>query len=234
MSKDSFKVKKYGIVYKATNIINNKVYIGQTSRKFSKRINEHIKNKNKRGFSKAIQKHGSENFIFEEIYTSFDRNELDRVEEFFIEKYQSTNCEKGYNLVKYASKSTKGYKHTKESIARMVEGRKNVVYKPHTEETKLKISKSKKGKRPNRDYVVSDETKNKISKTLKEKFKDKEFKEKSCKHLKNPSKKTREKMSKAKKGRKMSLETRMKISNALKGTCNRWKNIKNNNEVTNE
>jgi len=235
MSNETFKIKN-GLIYKATNLINGKMYIGQTTGPLFKRKSSHIKNKIKKGFSKAIQKYGKENFIFEEIYTAFDKQELDRSEEYFIQLYDTTNKDKGYNLIALSTHSTKGYKHSAESIKNMVEGRKNRVYKPHSEETKIKISQSKTGKSPNRDYsLITEETKNKISNTLKENYKNLEYKAKANAHLKNPSEKTREKMSIAKIGKKMSLETKIKISNALKGTCNRWKNKKplDNEEVTN-
>lgn len=234
MSNQSFI--KYGIIYKATNFINGKVYIGQTTSPLFKRKSAHIKNKNKKGFSKAIQKYGKENFIFEEIYTAFDKQELDKSEEYFILFYDSTNKDRGYNLVALATHSTKGYKHSSESIKNMMEGRKNRIYKPHSEETRIKISCSKKGKTPNRDYsLITEETKSKISNTLKNNYTNIEYRKKANAHLRNPSEETRAKISKTKLNKKMSEETKKKISNALKGKCNRWKNKKplDNEEVTN-
>jgi group I intron endonuclease len=229
-------LKKYGIIYKATNLINSKVYIGQTTMPLYKRKSSHIKNKKKTGFAGAIEKYGKEKFIFEEIYTAFDKSELDKAEEFFIKLYDSTNNKRGYNLVALATHSTKGYKHSKESVARMMAGRKNRIYKPHSEETKRKLSEIKKGKPTGRKITFSEETKKKISQTLKNKYSnDSAFKNRVCEHLKNPSDKTKEKMSKSKLGRKMSEETKLKIGAKLKGTCNRWKNKKTleNEGVTN-
>jgi group I intron endonuclease len=220
---------KYGIIYKATNLVNGKVYIGQTTMPLYKRKSSHIRNKLKTGFAGAIEKYGKDNFIFEEIYTAFDRNELDKSEEFFIEHFRSTEKDFGYNLVKSATNSTKGYKHTPENIRKMTEGRMRTrVYKPHTEEAKLRISQSKKGTVPhNKGVPVTEEMKSRISDTLKEKYKDSNFKTKQCSHLKNPSEATKKKMSESKKGSKASEETKAKISVALKGTCNRWKNRNN-------
>ena len=218
--------ERYGVVYKATNLVNDKIYIGQTTGPLFKRKSSHIKNKNKVGFAGAIKKYGRENFVFEEIYTAFDAQELNRVEEFYILFYKSAERQFGYNIVKFASQGTKGYKHSVENIKKMVEGRmKSRVYKPHTEETKLKISQSKMGKSPDRDYsLITQETKDKISNTLKEKYKNVEYKEKASAHLRNPSEVTKERMREAKLGTKMSEECRLKISAALKGKCNRWKN----------
>lgn len=228
--------QRYGIIYKATNLINSKVYIGQTTGPLFKRKSAHIKNKNKKGFSQAIEKYGKEQFIFEEIYVAFDKQELDRSEEYFINFYDSTNKDKGYNLVALATHSTKGYKHSPESIKNMLKGRKNRVYKPHTTETRLKISQAKKGKSPNRDYsLITQDTKDKISNTLKTNYKNEEYRKKANAHLRTPTEETRKKMSIAKLNRKMPEETRIKISIALKGKCNRWKNKKplDNEEVTN-
>lgn len=229
-------LERYGIIYRATNLINNKVYIGQTTGPLFKRKSSHIKNKNKKGFAKAIQKYGKENFLFEEIYTAFNKQELDRSEEWFISFYDSTNKNKGYNLVALSTHSTKGYKHSSESIQNMMRNRKNRIYKPHSEEAKKKMSESKKGKTPNRDYsLITEETKNKISNSLKLKYNDIEYKNRVIAHLKNPNNVTREKMRVAKIGKKMTQEAKNKISNALKGTCNRWKNKKplDNEEVAN-
>lgn len=215
MSSDFFK--KFGVVYKATNLINNKIYIGQTTVTLSRRMSEHFQIKKKKGFSKAIEKYGKENFIFEEIYTAFDREELNRSEEYFIYLYDSTNNKKGYNLIASATYNSNGYKHSLEAKEKISKALKKRVYKPTSEETRRKQSEAKKGKKPNRIYVISEETKIKISKTLKEKHKNLEFKQKSCLHLKNPSKETREKMRLSKLGIKLSDEHKQKISRSLKG-----------------
>ena len=56
--------KVYGIIYKATNILDGKCYIGQTVKILEKRKREHINsalgknNKNLMVFHKAIKKYG--------------------------------------------------------------------------------------------------------------------------------------------------------------------------------
>ena len=65
--------KKYGVIYKITNKINKKVYIGQTVRDFNKRYggslnnthNEHLRNSIK---NKVITKCGKKNFMNVEKY----------------------------------------------------------------------------------------------------------------------------------------------------------------------
>lgn len=82
-----------GHIYKITNIINNKVYIGQTVKTVQKRFTQHKNNSNKPYFSqivlyKAFNKYGIENFICEEI-EEVDNSLLDEREKYWIEYYDS-------------------------------------------------------------------------------------------------------------------------------------------------
>lgn len=92
-------MKKIGI-YKITNKINNKVYIGQ-SKNISRRWREHKRHyKNKNNSSvlyKAIRKYGLENFLFE-IIELCDESKLDELEIKYIANYKSNNKNYGYNL----------------------------------------------------------------------------------------------------------------------------------------
>jgi len=58
------------IVYKATNVVNGKFYIGVTKKTLKERIYGHFwaaANKSKMIFHRAIRKYGKDNFIFEKI-----------------------------------------------------------------------------------------------------------------------------------------------------------------------
>lgn len=93
-------------IYKITNILNNKVYIGQTIRNPSLRWNEHKSESlcptSKHGYFYhlhcAIRKYGIESFVFEIIDECPD-DERFRVETEYILKYHSNNPQKGYNYV---------------------------------------------------------------------------------------------------------------------------------------
>jgi len=91
------------IIYKATNLVNNKIYIGQTKNEIEKRIKGHIKeskNENtKRPFLLSIKKHGIDNFLFEEIDRADTFDELDEKEIYWINFYNATDNEIGYNLL---------------------------------------------------------------------------------------------------------------------------------------
>ena len=90
-------------IYKWTNTLNNKVYIGK-SVDIAKRLREYryeVKKGNKRPIISAIQKYGFNNFNFEIIENC---DELDNIailekEQYWIDYYDSKNPEKGYNLL---------------------------------------------------------------------------------------------------------------------------------------
>lgn len=85
-------------IYKITNLVNKKVYIGQSIH-IPTRLYQH---KKMRGIShgslidKAIQKYGEGNFSFE-ILELCSRNELDEKEKKFIQEYNSI-APNGYNI----------------------------------------------------------------------------------------------------------------------------------------
>lgn len=84
------------IIYKITNLVNGKVYIGQTTRKVNFRLAEH----KYRGtlVGKAIKKYGIGNFEITVIDHAHSKEELSNKEIFWIGVYNSTNPEKGYNI----------------------------------------------------------------------------------------------------------------------------------------
>ena len=91
-------------IYKITNIINNKVYIGQ-SINLQRRKTDHIRDLNKNRnhnnhFQNAWNKYGEENFIFEIIHVVDDSDELNKLETYYIDLYDSTNPDKGYNYTR--------------------------------------------------------------------------------------------------------------------------------------
>lgn len=88
------------IIYKATNQINNKIYIGQTIKPLEARANEHKydSKRNNYAFPNAIKKYGFENFTWEIIETCSSQEELDNSEIKWIKYFDSTNNQIGYNI----------------------------------------------------------------------------------------------------------------------------------------
>lgn len=93
---------KKGIIYKVTNLVNNKIYVGLTKR------NLHIRKLNHQSaaftqvnnllFHNALRKHGIENFKWEVIWEG-DVNLLAKMEKYFIICCKSHyKYKQGYNL----------------------------------------------------------------------------------------------------------------------------------------
>lgn len=85
-------------IYKITNTINDKVYIGFT-KNFERRIVEHNRNSKKINshLYYAIRTYGIETFKFEIIYQSLDAEHTKNImEHYFIEVYDSYYT--GYNM----------------------------------------------------------------------------------------------------------------------------------------
>lgn len=87
-------------IYKITNKVNGKIYIGQTI-DFERRKYEHIHDTKNRPHQMplhyAMKKYGVENFEFS-ILEECDRSELDEKEKFYINAYKSNNKNIGYNI----------------------------------------------------------------------------------------------------------------------------------------
>ncbi|MEQ6355291.1 GIY-YIG nuclease family protein [Lysinibacillus sp. M3] len=93
-----------GVIYKATNLINGKIYIGQTIQEFRVRKLKHLndaRNNRTSVFHKAIRKYGDNNFNWEIIDYASTIDELDDKEIYWIKYYNSYVNDKnanGYNM----------------------------------------------------------------------------------------------------------------------------------------
>lgn len=83
-------------VYKITNLINNKSYIGITKRNPAIRFKEHFSNKNEILY-KAKEHYGKENFSLKIIENNISENNIDEKEKYYIKLYK-TLAPNGYNL----------------------------------------------------------------------------------------------------------------------------------------
>lgn len=157
-------------VYKVTNILNNKIYIGKANDP-QKRWKNHLytvkSGERKFGFRylhAAIRKNKKENFLFEVIEVCDSEDLAFEREKYWIQFYNSNDREKGYNLTS-GGEGPSGRKCTEEEKLQksiyMTEYWKN---HPHpalgsslTEEHKRIISEANRGR------IVSEESKLKIS-----------------------------------------------------------------------
>lgn len=90
-----------GCIYKITNIVNQKQYIGQTKTSLKERMRKHYSDArcepNVTGIDAAIKKYGEDNFQVE-ILCECPNEQLDDLEKFYIAKYNTFNSPFGYNL----------------------------------------------------------------------------------------------------------------------------------------
>lgn len=83
------------VIYKITNLLNEKIYIGQTKQPIEKRFLQHSKANSPLG--QAMRECGLENFTIEIVERCKNQNELNEREKFWIKVLRSKSPN-GYNL----------------------------------------------------------------------------------------------------------------------------------------
>ena len=172
--------KKYknikNFIYKITNLKNNKIYIGQSTKTIDfvlKRYLKEIKyNKKIRLIIRAMKKYKIENFKFEVIEICQNSQILNEKEIFWIVFFDSNNNSKGYNLT-IGGGGTRNLKWNSESKKNASifwsgkrKGKNNPFYgKVHTQEVKNIISESNKKRIGEKKKPMSLKTKQNISKS---------------------------------------------------------------------
>ena len=149
-------------IYKCTNEINGKTYIGFTHKSLTKRIIEHkssAKNGSDYLLHKAIRKYGIDSFKWESLYESFDKEFiLFTMENYFIienNSYFETGF--GYNMTFGGQGGMLGKKHTEQTKDKLKLARNKRIVEPmlgktHKESSKEKMSLAKLGKKKDDSY----------------------------------------------------------------------------------
>ena len=144
--------RKIFYLYKITNLVNRKIYIGQTinprARWYAHR-NDAAKKKPPQIITRAIKKYGNHNFEFEVIACCTNQNDTNEIETLLVAQYDCyIKNNKGYNATlggmnapkseeqkllmkgKHTSPDTefqKGHKHTPETLQKMSENHKGQI-----------------------------------------------------------------------------------------------------------
>lgn len=185
-------------IYKITNKVNGKTYIGQHK---YKKLNDSYMGSGKL-IKRAIKKYGIENFEKEILYSRIQYKEtVDNMEKFAISKERALGKAE-YNIADGGGGCAE-HNTSKETRRKLSESHKGQIAwnkgKPMSDETKKKLSEINKGKKCG---PCSDETKRKISETEKGK----------C-----ISYETRKKLSESHKGKYHTEEQKRKVSESMKG-----------------
>lgn len=150
----------FGIIYKITNIVNNKCYIGQTTRSLDVRFYWHcfaaFKQNSQFRFHRALRKYPKENWVIETIDTANTKEELINKEIHWIAYYDAYRGG-GYNSTRGGEWGDTLSNHPeRERICRQIsrtklsrgssKGEKNGMYgRTHTPEARKIISEARKG-----------------------------------------------------------------------------------------
>ena len=207
------------IIYKITNLLNGKIYIGKTIQPIHKRFSKH--KVFRPGYisyiTRAINKYGEENFKIEAIYNAEAWENLFELEKYFIENMNSKHPN-GYNMTDGGEGNNGGI--FPESAKKIL--REKNLGKKLSEETKKKIGDGSRGKK------MSEEFKRNLSKMRKGVPRPPHISKITSEFMKGHkywvgrkhSEESKLKMSLAKLGKKMppiSDETRAKMSAARMG-----------------
>lgn len=141
------------VIYKITNLINEKIYIGQTTKTIEQRFKEHCKTTSGcRALKNAIKKYGSNNFSIEIIENCNSLDELNIREEYWIKHYNSL-VPRGYNLQSGGGNHTVT-EETRRLLSIKTRGNNNPFYgKKHSSKTIEHLRKINTGKKQSEETI---------------------------------------------------------------------------------
>lgn len=132
-------------VYKITNKVTGKIYVGITNQGSGTRYRKHwydARIGDPCPIHKSMAKYGEENFTLEIIDFAETYDELKEKEKFWIKELNSRDRNVGYNVTE-GGDGTFGKMHSEETKEKI---RQKAIGRKISEETKQKMSKSRTGK----------------------------------------------------------------------------------------
>ncbi len=120
------------VIYKTTNLVNGKFYIGQDSNNNSDYLGSGLRLK------RSIKKYGKDNFVKEILEFCETKDELNIRERYWISELNAK--EDGYNIADGGHGGNTYTEETKRRVSQIIKNR------PVSDETRQKRSKSMKGK----------------------------------------------------------------------------------------
>lgn len=158
-------MKNFGIIYKVTNKVNGKIYIGQTVQSIIKRKSNHISDatlsKDNFYFHNALRKYTKKVFTWEIIEYCGSKEELNEMEFHYIKQYDSFN--KGYNMT-LGGDSLYGFHHSKITKRKLSKANSGKKLPPRSKEWCIKISKSKLGSKLSEETLAKRQANRKYKK----------------------------------------------------------------------
>ena len=132
------------IIYKITNKITGKCYIGQTVQTLQRRWYKHLHNNRCPAMRDAIKKYGEDNFYIEVIDSAETLEELNEKEIYWISHYNSV-VPNGYNLQE-GGKNSRCAESTKQKLSELNRGENHPLWGTHrSQSVKDAVSNARKG-----------------------------------------------------------------------------------------
>lgn len=147
LSNQEYSEAKFSI-YRFKNLVNGKIYIGQTIVPVRRRLIQHMTfsrpwtKHHKTYFHNALQKYGWNNFDFSVIEICNSQEELDNREKYWISYYRSNEKPFGYNIESGGKDGRKGLKLSEEHKQKLLEANLGKKHKLETIEKRSKTVKS--------------------------------------------------------------------------------------------
>ena len=208
-----------GYVYKITNTINGKAYIGISVHEPTQgRIKEHLAGRGNRIIARAVKKYGKDAFTYEILEANVFDELLPDLEVAYIANY-NTISPNGYNLTSGGDKHKRLSAETRLKISEKQKGRPRTL----SEAGRRKISELAKARTGDKNPCFGRKLSEGHRRKLQDSRKGKPLTESHRRKLseahkgKKHSDVTRKKLSELNSGKTLSVRTRQKISEKAKG-----------------